>query len=140
MIQLDLDKYSLFDAYTKEIRSILELAVPVWHSSLTKKQSLEIERIQKVSFKMILGPLYISYIQACKYFHTQSLEERRTKLCLKFAKKNLKSENCLFTKTSKTMNTRQPANLVKEYKCKTTRHYKSSIPYMARLLNSEHSK
>ena len=101
MIQLDLDKHSLFDAYTKEIRSILELAVPVWHSSLTKKQSLEIERIQKVSFKIILGSLYVSYIQACKYFHTQSLEERRTKLCLKVAKKNLKSENCLFTKLEK---------------------------------------
>ena len=71
MIQLDLDKHSLFDAYTKEIRSILELAVPVWHSSLTKKQSLEIERIQRVSFKMILGSSYVSYIQACKYFHTQ---------------------------------------------------------------------
>ena len=91
MVKLDLDTYLLFDAYIKEVRSILELAVPVWHSSLTRKQSLDIERVQKVAFRIILGPLYISYKQACQYLCTKTLEERRTKLCLKFAKKNLKS-------------------------------------------------
>ena len=40
----------LLDAYCKEVRSILELAVPVWHSSLTKKQQTQIDRMQKVAF------------------------------------------------------------------------------------------
>ena len=83
---------------------ILQLAVPVWHSSLTRKQCLDIERVQRVAFKIILGPLYISYKQACKFLYTQTLEERRTKLCLKFAKKNLKSENCMFTKNTLLVN------------------------------------
>ena len=39
MLKLDLDIYQMFDVYTKEIRSILEMAVPVWHSGLTNQQS-----------------------------------------------------------------------------------------------------
>ena len=37
--KLGLSPQKLFDVYTKEIRSMLELAVPVWHSGLTKLQS-----------------------------------------------------------------------------------------------------
>ena len=37
----------LADVYKKEIRSLLEYAVPVWHSSITVKQSNQIERVQK---------------------------------------------------------------------------------------------
>ena len=117
----------------------LELAVPVWHSSLTRKQCLDIERVQRVAFKIIFGHLYISYKQAFKFLYTQTLEERRTKLCLKFAKKNLKSENSMFTKNTLLVNTRQPTKIVKEYRCRTGRYYKSSIPYLARLLNTNHS-
>ena len=36
MMTLDLDVHQLFDVFKKEIRSILEYAVPVWHSSITK--------------------------------------------------------------------------------------------------------
>ena len=51
----------LYDVYTKEVRSILELAVPVWHSDLTRKQCADIERIQKVAFAIILGSKYQNY-------------------------------------------------------------------------------
>ena len=136
MVKLGLDKLTMHDVYTKEVRSILELAVPVWHSGLTKHQSMEIERIQKISFKIILGTNYISYKQACKHLAAQTLEERREKLCLKFARKNLKSENCMFTKIGANVNTRQRTKLVKEYKCRTGRFQRSSMPYLAKLLNS----
>ena len=43
MLCLKLTKAEMFDIYTKEIRSILEFAVPVWHSGLTRKQVSEIE-------------------------------------------------------------------------------------------------
>ena len=49
-----LDTLTLLDVYTKEIRSILEHAVPVWHSGLTKKQSANIEKVQKTALKIIL--------------------------------------------------------------------------------------
>ena len=42
MIFMGLETEHIFDTYTKEVRSILELAVPVWHSSLTKKLSSDI--------------------------------------------------------------------------------------------------
>ena len=32
MLKFDLTIYEMFDVYTKEIRSLLEMAVPVWHS------------------------------------------------------------------------------------------------------------
>ena len=54
MQALELNQFQLFDVYTKEIRSILEMAVPVWHPGLTKQQTKDIEAIQKISFKIIL--------------------------------------------------------------------------------------
>ena len=65
---MNLDIYQLFDVYTKEIRSILEMAVPVWHSGLTNKQTADIESIQKVAMQIILQQNYISYAFACKTF------------------------------------------------------------------------
>jgi hypothetical protein len=49
---IELDIHQMFDVYSKEIRSILEMAVPVWHSGLTRKQSSEIENIQKMAMKI----------------------------------------------------------------------------------------
>ena len=57
----------LLDIYTKQIRSVFELVVPVWHSSLTSTDSLNIERVQKSAFHVILGQKYISYSNACNY-------------------------------------------------------------------------
>ena len=138
MVKLNLNQEILFNVYIKEVRSMLELAVPVWHPSLTKKQSLDIERIQKISFKLILGENYDNYNQACKTLNTQTLEERRIKLCLKFATKNANSDNSLFIKYTPNKNTRQKTNLVREYKCRTRRFQKSSLPYLATLLNTAH--
>ena len=43
------------DVYEKEICSVLELAVPAWHSGITWKQSGYIERIQKVAVRLLLS-------------------------------------------------------------------------------------
>ena len=96
MMTLDLDSHQLFDDYKKEIRSILEYAVPVWHSSITNKQSAQIESIQKIAFKIILKQKYSTYRSACNYFGTETLKLRRLKICRKFALKNLESTNSLF--------------------------------------------
>ena len=53
--------------------------------------------------------------------------------------KNIKSENCLFEKIDRNATTRQQ-DLVKEYKANTTRYEKSSLPFLARLINSEAKK
>ena len=136
MVTLDLSHDQLFDVYCKEVRSILEFGVPVWHPGLTKKDSNSIERIQKVAIKIILQEKFIDYSSACDYFNTTSLKLRREKLCLTFAMKNLKSENTFFEQDQNKINTRKVKDLVKYFKCRTTRYEKSSLPYMAKLLNS----
>ena len=135
MVNLHLGIQQMFDVYIKEVRSILELAVPVWHSGLTNQQTADIERIQKIAFRIILQGKYGDYKSACKTLSAQTLEQRRVKLCTKFATKNLKSENSLFTKVGTTVNTRQNSDLVREYKCNTGRYQKSSLPFLAKLIN-----
>ena len=77
-----LSLHELIDAYTKEVRSILELAVPVWSSGLTLEQSVIIERVQKSSLSAILGSDYISYYNAIKFTKLERLSVRRKKISL----------------------------------------------------------
>ena len=137
MQSLELNQSQLFDVYTKEIRSILEMAVPVWHSGLTKQQSKDIENVQKLAFKVIMKHRYKTYELACKNFNTITLEERRVQLCYRFARKNLKSDHSYFSEIATDIRTRnRPGIRVKEVKCNFSRFSKSSIPYLARLLNT----
>ena len=48
----------LLDVYIKQVRSILEYAVPVWHSGITGEDRVAIERIQKSAFCIMLGTKY----------------------------------------------------------------------------------
>ena len=136
MMTLDLDAYQLFDVYKKEIRSIVEYAVPVWHSGLTVKQSSQIESIQKLAFKIILKEKYSTYKSACTFFGTETLKNRRLKICQKFALKNLDSTTSLFTLAETDPRLRIRRTRVKEYKCNTKRYQKSSLPFLANLINS----
>ena len=82
---------NLIDVYIKQIRSILELAVPVWHSSLTLINKMDIERVQKATLHVILGEDYTSYSAACELTNLVTLDERRIKLCKTFALRTLKN-------------------------------------------------
>ena len=104
----------------------------MWHSGLTLKQSNEIERIQKLALKIILQ----ANERACGIFSALTLKERRNKLCLKFAKKNLKSEHNIFELRTNGPITRNQARTVVEPKCNFSRYKKSSIPFLAGLLNT----
>ena len=87
----------LLDVYFKQVRSILELAVPLWHSSLTSFDRNRIERVQKSALGIILGRKYKSYNRALTYLKLDSLFNRREKLCRKFAlkcEKNTKFKKC----------------------------------------------
>ena len=67
----------MLEVYFKQVRSILELAVPVWQSSLTIYDKIKIERVQKCALRIIYGQDYLSYSSACKMSNLLSLEERR---------------------------------------------------------------
>ena len=134
LLKMELDVFQLFNVYTKEIRSILEMAVPVWHPGLTKQQSADIERI---SFKIILQSEYRTYELACSFFNTETLENRRIRICHKYGTKNLKSDHSFFTTQQPKMNTRNKSDIVRDFKCNFERFSRSSLPYLARLLNSK---
>ena len=136
-MKFNLDEFKILDVYKKEVRTILEYAVPAWHSSLTLKQSNQIERIQKQAFKIIVEHNYISYEVACTMLSMEPFCSRRTQLCFDFAKKELKKTNSLFMKSSQTTQTRSKPKLVNEPKCRTIRFLNSSIPYLSKLLNNQ---
>ena len=77
----------LVDIYCKQVRSLLELAVPAWHGGLNNVDQLDIERVQKSACHIILDSNYTSYRNALNYLCLEPLKVRRDKFRLKFAKK-----------------------------------------------------
>ena len=92
----------LVDIYSKQIKSVLELAVPAWHGGLTLAEQIDIERVQKCAAHIILGNDYETYKHTVKTLGLDTLQSRRDKLCLKFGKKAEKSKYCsVFAKHSR---------------------------------------
>ena len=58
----------LLDLYYNYVRSILEYAAPVWHSSLTGEDRLKLEQVQKSALRIILGQEDRSYSSALKIY------------------------------------------------------------------------
>ena len=134
----------LLDVYERQIRSVLELAVPAWQPGLTKQDSNQIERIQKTAFYIILGHAYESYDNALSIVEKDRLSLRRIKLCEKFAKKsqkNPKYENWFYPDDyiPHKINTRANQNRIKRrfkpIQTRTVRFENSPLPYMTKLLN-----
>ena len=121
----------------------MEFASVVWHSSLTKTNENDLERVQKSALKLILKDEYKDYKSALKFLAVDSLFERREKLSLKFAKKCLKNENFkkLFPlrKKNHVMEKRQTEKFFIR-NLNTESYKKSAIPAMLRLLNKEDLK
>jgi len=64
--------------YSAVIRPTVEYACPVWHSSLTVKQSEAIERLQKRALRCIVGD--VTYKEARSMFELSTLADRREEL------------------------------------------------------------
>ena len=98
--------------YKTFIRSNLEFSSNVWHSSLTKENRQDLERVQKAALRVILRGDYENYEDALRLTNLESLDKRRGLLGLKFAKNCLKNENFakLFPlkETKHAMNVRNP--------------------------------
>ena len=76
----------LLDVYSKQCRSIMELAVPVWTAGLTLDDCTELERVQKTACAIILGRSYNGYQDALEVLQIKSLKDSRKDSCLSFAK------------------------------------------------------
>ena len=130
----------LKQVYITFIRSVCEQSSYVWHSSLTVQNEEDLERIQKVAFKIILKENYKSYENAQIILELDTLKCRRIELCLAFAKK------CLGNKKNKALfpaNNRTHPMIPRQYEhfqviaAKTERLKKSPIIFMQNALNQE---
>ena len=86
------NRAELKDIYLTYIRSIAEQSAVVCHSSLSVKNRQDLERIQKVAVRTIMGRNYNNYSQSIKALKLDTLEKRRDILSLRFAKNCLKNE------------------------------------------------
>ena len=124
--KLGAKQLDLVDVYIKQIRCIMELAVPAWQGSLSQAEKVDLERVQKCAFHIILGENYTSYSNALKMLELDTLEFRRNKLALKFAlksEKHRKFQNW-FKVNVKHVETRQSKNKYCNVKAKHTRYEK----------------
>ena len=126
--------------YTIFIRSRLETAVAVWHSGLTGEQRENLERVQKMAMRVIFKKQYASYQKSLQSLKLDTLEIRRQKLNMKFAKGCLKIDKlCPMFPLNDVKHDMEKRNN-ERYKvnhAKTERYRQSSIPYLQRLLNSQ---
>ena len=139
----------MLDVYMKQVRSVLELAVPVWQPALTKHEEKQIERVQRCALYIILGEQYNNYDHALDLLECENLDDRRSNLCEKFAKKSVKhpkyknwfSEN---TEVPPNIATRGNENKVmtkfNPVQTRTKRYRDSPLPYLTDILNKNMSK
>ena len=120
------------------MRSLLEFGAPVWNAGLSKSEICDIERVQKAFLHILLGQNYINYEQSLEIAGLESLESRRTSLCLKFAKKAVKHpkhQHWFSLSDPGVYNTRSDKSKYKTPICRLGRYKKSPIPYLTSLLN-----
>ena len=123
------------------IRSNLEFSSNVWHSSLTKENRQDLERVQKAALKVILRSEYKDYEDALRITGLQSLDKRREMIGLRFVKNSLKNANFskLFPlkKIKHVMSVRNPLKYQMN-KANTERYKKLTIPYLQGFLNKDY--
>ena len=127
----------LIQIYTLYIRCILEYCSVVWHSTLTVQQAHDIERVQRVALKIILGENYGSYENALRLTGLEKLSDRREAKCLEFGLKSLlhplHSRKFPLNKST-SYNTRNPEHFKVNW-ANSESYRKSAIPYIQRKLN-----
>ena len=138
---LDVDPFFILDVF---VRSVVELAVPAWHSGLTLKQAANIERVQRVAVNIILSDCHTdlskySYHESLEVLELEPLDVRRERLCLSFAIKTQKSRHSDMFADQHKYETRTKTQFY-EHISKKTRFYNSPSNYLTRLLNRSGKK
>ena len=116
--------------YNCVIRSVLEYACPVWHSSLTIGQSQEIERLQKRALRCILED--VSYADACSLLGLPSLCDCREQMTRQFFEQLKRPNSCLahlMPLKRDISGYLRNARLYELPKARTVRYAKSFLPY-----------
>ena len=128
--------HELVNIYCLYIRSVAEQSSVVWSSSITSGEEYDLERIQKVALRIILGEYYGSYQNARCITKLDTLKARRTLLNKRFAVKCTKNDltKDMFPLAVNNVNTRHQEKY-QVTRAKTNRLLVSVIPSMQRQLN-----
>ena len=128
----------LLDVYSIFIRSLVEYCSVCWHSSLTVEQSACIERVKKISLRIILGEDYINYEGALLICNLDTLQNRREKRCLNFALKclNHPKHKSLFPINNQNLHNMRKIEKYRVNFAHNGYYQKSAIPYCQKLLNT----
>ena len=127
--------------YTTYIRPVLEQSSVVWHSSISRENCLSLERVQRSAVRLIIGGKNFDYQASLKKLQLSSLEERRTKLCLNFAKGatlNSRTNQMFPIRKEIRKNRRRFTEKYFVNKAKTKRYQQSAIPFLQNLLNKNY--
>ena len=104
---------------------------------LTIQNRNDLERVQKIVFRVILSENYISYENACKTLKMDSLDERRTKISLKFALKCIKHKRLSYLfPLNNPIDALRKQEKFRVPQHATSRYFKSPVPYLISLLNN----
>ena len=131
----------LINIYVLYIRSLLEYCSVVWHSTITQEQSNNIEGVQKLCLKVILGSKYENYEQALNVSNLDSLRDRREQKCLNFGLKSLLHpvHSQMFPVNPQVHSKPSHERTNKEHFivnwAKTESYRTSAVPYIQRMLN-----
>ena len=91
---MGVNREDLLMTYQSGIRIMVEMNVPLWHFSITKKMSKSIEKVQKASVFIILGKRAThDYSSNLAILGLESLLDRRYILCKEFATKTFPRQN-----------------------------------------------
>ena len=110
--------------YKLQLRCLTEDGCPAFNGALTIENDKNLERLQKVAFRVILGSSYTGYYNAMETL----------KKCTKFAQKTAKNPKykAWFQKMPNRTRTSKPYY---EYYNRTERYRKSPLFYLTSLLN-----
>ena len=126
----------LFDLYKIFIRPVIEFCAVVYHSMLTNKQVLEIERLQKQVVKLVFG-WEQSYTDICQRYNIETLEERRKTMLDRFVMKT--TANPRFSESWYPLRLPGPEvrdrRIYMEATARTHRYYNSPLATMRRRAN-----
>ena len=139
MRTLGVDKKTLVDYWRSEGRVHLEMAVPVWHSSLTLAQRRSLDRCQRVAMAAIVGHWAPSLTDQLAELGLERLDARRNKLCARFAFSTATKSRHRDIFVVAQVNFPRPGKQSRKYvepRARTAAYRKSAVPYLTRLLNS----
>ena len=137
--KLGASREALCDIYAKNVRSVLEFSAVVWHSSLTKTNTGQLERVQKAVCAITLDKQYTTYESACSFLNMDTLSERRIKLANTFAAKASAHpiHRDWFIPNQNQTVTRQKLPKFKPTQARTARFLNSAIPFLTECLNNQ---